>query len=294
MSGNANESKILTMNVRFVYLLLLTTLLAGNLHAQNISDGLKIRKSEFKTEQEAGFKEAWNSLKLANDYFSGGVGTFALAREHYLFAHQYNSENSILNYRIGICYLYTDDKYEALKYLRKAYDTNPEISPDIHFYLGRAYHLTLDFDKAKEHYIKARDLYSSAGLVDMVVKIDNLIGECENGKKIVEKPRRVIITNMGDSVNSAYDDYLPVFADHDSVLYFTSRRTPEGKIKRNPFDNKYFEDIYACRLGNEDGWAPGPCRNKSIHAITMPLSAYRPTEIHSISTAASGTAVISM
>ena len=68
---------------------------------------LKIKKVDFKTEQQEGFKEAWKSIKLAEKYFKEGLGTYALARDHYLFAHQYNSENLVLNYRIGICYLYT-------------------------------------------------------------------------------------------------------------------------------------------------------------------------------------------
>ncbi len=252
------------MKFRLVSILILTVLFLCNAEAQVAPDDLKIRKSEFKTDQEEGFNEAWKSVKLANDYFKAGPGTYALARDHYLFAHQYNSENNVLNYRIGVCYLYTDDKYEALNYLRKAFDTNPDISPDIHFYLGRAYHLVLDFNKAKEHYLAAREIYTGLGEVDRVVTVDKFIGECENGKSIVENPKRVIITNLGDSVNSKLDDYLPVFADHDSTLYLTSRRQFNEKAKRNPYDNKFFENIYSCRLG-QGGWQGAVPLSKKIN-----------------------------
>ena len=265
MLRNVNETNTLDMNLRIFSFLVLICLLSGKAFSQQISsDNLKIKKSEFKTAQEEGFKEAWKNIQQANEYYKAGVGTFALARDLYLFAHQYNPDNNVLNYRIGVCYLYTDDKYEALKYLRKAYDTNPDITTDIHFYLGRAYHLVLEFDKAKEHYLAARDVYSGTGQVDMVIQIDKLIGECENGKSIVENPVRVIITNMGDSVNSVLDDYLPVFADHDSTLYITSRRYNEKHDKRNPYDNKYFEDAYACRLG-ADGWLGAKPLSKKIN-----------------------------
>jgi len=147
---------------------------------------LNIKKSEFKTEQEEGFKEAWKNLRLANDYFEAGVGTYGLARDHYLFAHQYNSENTVLNYRIGICYLYTDDKYQSLKYLRKAYDKNPDIHPYMHFHLGRAYHLVLDFDRALDHYRSHREYLVNAGKVQEVNEIDKKILECQNGKTITE------------------------------------------------------------------------------------------------------------
>ena len=78
------------------------------------------------------------------------------------------------------------------------------MTPDLRFYLGRAYHLVLEFDKAKEHYLAARELYTANGMVDKVMMVDKYIGECENGKEIVSHPIRVIITNLGDSVNSAW------------------------------------------------------------------------------------------
>ncbi|MFW5821270.1 MAG: tetratricopeptide repeat protein, partial [Bacteroidota bacterium] len=90
---------------------------------------LKIKRNEFKTVNEEGFREAWKNVKLGNKYFEEGIGTFSLARDHYLIAHQYNSENPVLNYRIGLCYLYTDDKYEALSYMRKAYNEAPDLHP---------------------------------------------------------------------------------------------------------------------------------------------------------------------
>ncbi len=253
------------MNFRISTVLVFMIFLSGSIIAQVPNhDGLKIKKSEFKTDKEEGFKEAWKSVKLADQYFKAGVGTFALARDHYLFAHQYNSDNNVLNYRIGICYLFTDDKYEALKYLRKAFDKDPGLSPDLQFYLGRAYHLVLDFDKAKEHYLAARDYYSGTGQVDKVIVVDKLITECENGKTIVENPKRVIITDLGDSVNSVFDDYLPVFADHDSVLYFSSKRPITTREKRNPYDNKYFENVFASKLDGK-GWTGAEPLSKKIN-----------------------------
>ena len=232
---------------------------------------LKIKKKDFKTEQDEGFKEAWKSLKLAEEYFQEGVGTYALARDHYLFAHQYNSENSILNYRIGICYLYTDDKYEALKYLRKAFTNNPDLHPEIEFHLGRAYHLVLEFDKAAEHYRNYRKKAISLGFVNDVQIIDKLVTECISGKEIINNPRRVIISNLGDSINSNAADYFSIFSKSDSIMYFTSRRLQEKKDDRNPYDNKFFEDIFYSEVDDEGNWSgakilPGRINSKSNEA----------------------------
>ncbi|MCF8391431.1 MAG: OmpA family protein [Bacteroidales bacterium] len=216
---------------------------------------LKIKKKDFKTEQEEGLKEAWKSLKLAEVYFDGGVGTYPLARDHYLFAYQYNSENAILNYRIGVCYLYTDDKFEALKYLRKAFNGTPDLHPDLEYYLGRAYHLVMDFDKATEHYKGFRTKASALGMIDKVVEIDKLLMECISGKEIIENPLRVIIANMGDSINSNADDYFSIFNADGTLMYLTSRRSQGKKDVRNPYDNKYFEDIYYSKLDDKGVWS---------------------------------------
>jgi outer membrane protein OmpA-like peptidoglycan-associated protein len=212
-------------------------------------ENIKISRKTFRTEVEAGFKEAWESVKEGDAYFKEGVGTYSMARDHYLFAHQYNPEHAGLNYKLGVCYLYTDNKYEAIDYLIQAYDMDPEVSGDIHLMLGRAYQLVLEFDKAMEQYntysrqleAKERQAFSAT--------LAKLFEECMNGKDLSHDPVRVVIQALGEEVNSPYDDYNPLFAFDDSALFFTSRR-PFGKAKRNKIDNKFNEDIYLAQLEN--------------------------------------------
>jgi len=209
---------------------------------------VKIKKSEFKIGDKEGFYEAWDNIKQANILFLDGLGTYDHARDFYLEAYQYNDEHAGLNYMIGICYLYTDDKYEALKYLRKAYDKNPDVSPEIHYQLGRAYHLTLEFDKAIEEYnaflrLVPPDKQSVEG-----TNINKMIQECINGKSIVANRKRVIISNPGEGINSPYDDYFSILSDNDSVMFFTSRRFIDKRSKRNPYDNKFDENAFASRF----------------------------------------------
>jgi tetratricopeptide (TPR) repeat protein len=220
----------------------------GQLYAQKSKDDVKVKRSEFKTDNKEGLTEAWIAILDADILFAEGIGTYDLARELYLIAHQYNSENPELNYLIGVCYLYTDDKYEAIKYLRKAYEKKPNISPEINYLLGRAYHLALEFDRAVEHYSAHRKLLKPEEAVSQNDYLDKLIIECKNGKDIIADPKRLIITNMGDSINSVYDDYYSIFASNDSVIYFTSRRPAKLKSKRNPLDNKFYEDVYVSSI----------------------------------------------
>ncbi len=244
------------MKVRLIVSIVLALFLSMQAYSQsrNRDYKIKVKKSEFNTGQEEGLNEAWSSLKNGLKYYEAGIGTYALARDHFLFAHQYNSEYDPLNYLIGFCYLYTDDKYQAIDFLRKSYDSSPDIHPDIHLHLGTAYHQILEFERARNHYIQYRDLLVNAGRVNDVMEIDKKIIECNNGERLVSDPVRIILSNAGDSVNSVHDDYFPVFDLSQDTLYFTSRRPLNDKSKRNPYDNKYYENIYKVYSSGDNEW----------------------------------------
>ncbi len=225
---------------------------------------IKVVKSEFKTENETGLKEAWKSIQDGDKLFKAGPGTYREARQHYLFANKYNSENPELNYKIGICYLFADDKYESINYLRKAYIADNQISTDIHYVLARAYHLTLEFDRAIEEYNKHLSTLSPKLFARESPGIKRMIQECENGKAMVTKPLRVIISNLGENINSDADDYNSVFASGDSVMYFTSRRVHDEKARRSGYDNKYYEGIYMS-LRKDTEWTKARNLGKKVN-----------------------------
>jgi flagellar motor protein MotB/tetratricopeptide (TPR) repeat protein len=253
------------MKSRLIFVIFLVILFSGKIYAREKTPSIiKIKKSEFKTDIKEGFEEAWFNIKQGNILFLEGIGTYSLARDFYLQAHQYNNDNAALNYLIGVCYLYTDDKYEAIKYFRKAYDKNPKISPDIHFLLGRAYHLVLEFNRAIDEYNAFLKSLPSDELGVQGAIVNKLIQECINGKSIVENRKRVIITNLGDSINSQYDDYFSILSSNDSTIFFTSRRYLDKRSKRNPYDNKYYENIFSGHL--KDGkWTKAQPLPKKIN-----------------------------
>ncbi|NJM15231.1 MAG: OmpA family protein [Bacteroidales bacterium] len=158
--------------------------------------------------------------------------------------------DAALNYKIGVCYLFTDNKFLAIDYLKKAFELNMGITNDIHFMLGRAYHLVLDFDKAIEHYSLYKDVPKIKA--HEIVEVNKHILECEYGKLLVSNPKRVIINSISKNINSKYDDYNSVFTGDEKTIYFTSRRPESKKAKRSKIDNKFFEDIfYSVNIDNE-------------------------------------------
>jgi outer membrane protein OmpA-like peptidoglycan-associated protein/tetratricopeptide (TPR) repeat protein len=229
------------MKVKSAFLFLAFFLL-GNISI-TAQQKAKIKKSEFKI-INTGFKDAWKAVRLGNKYFDEGPGTYRDARKAYLKAYRYNPNNAELNYMIGVCFIYSDDKFESIKYLKKSYKIKPNVTPDIRFMLGRAYHMILDFDNAILEYTEYRNNLPPKILVLKSALINQLITQCRNGKDMVSNPVRVVISNPGKSINSEYDDYNPVISKDESLMYFTSRRMAAEKNKRNPIDNKFYEDIY--------------------------------------------------
>ena len=67
---------------------------------------VKIKKADFRTSEEMGLEGAWKNIKAGDKFFKKGKGTYREAREFYLAAYEYNSENAGLNYKIGVTYLF--------------------------------------------------------------------------------------------------------------------------------------------------------------------------------------------
>ena len=56
------------------------------------------------------FKHALKNIKEGNKLFGLGKGRYIDALEHFQEANKVNANNADLNYKIGICYLFTSDK----------------------------------------------------------------------------------------------------------------------------------------------------------------------------------------
>jgi outer membrane protein OmpA-like peptidoglycan-associated protein len=228
------------------------------------AQGIEFDKDNFKNDKE-GLKEAKNNLKEGDDFYEQGEIYFKEAIPFYEKANKFNPDNALLNYKLGECYLSSVYKSKAMAHLLKAHKLQPSINPKINFYLGQAYHLNLEFDQAITWYSK----YQSTVMQnpDPYYR-DNLqlrIQQCYNGKKIIEKPIRVFIDNLGEAVNSKYNEYGAVISADESVIIYTSRRAGSTGGKIDPMLNEHFEDVYISTK-NEDGtWAPAENMGENVN-----------------------------
>lgn len=205
--------------------------------------------------KESELKSALRDITDGDYYYNDGRGNMELALGFYIQANRFNPNNALLNYKIGLCYLEVKPVSMALKYLYISQELDPNVSADLNYNLARAYHLSLDFDKAIELYEKYKRSLSPDKLREMSSEIDKKITECVAGKELVKNPVRVKIENMGGGINSQYPDYGPIVNADESILYFTSRREGTTGNDKDQVDFEYYEDIYSTEY-KINYWAP--------------------------------------
>ena len=214
----------------------------------NSQINVKIDKNNFKTDDKKGLSEAMKNIKYGDYFFDQKIRyAYHKAYNYYLKAYQYNKNNAILNYKIGVCIILVQLHYNALDYLQSSYSQNPELTEDIEYFYARALHLSGNFDKAIEHY----EAYEKKDLKDKQ-NVAKYIEECINGKNLKKSPKIVFINNMTE-INSPYKDYCTMLTADGRSMYFTSRRfTVYGNL--DPNDNMYYEDIYYTQK-DTNGWS---------------------------------------
>lgn len=267
--ANSSTNKKKKLNMKKI-LTILSILFAINSFAQN----KEFTKENFKDDKD-GLKEAKKNLEQGDKLFAEGSVFYRQALDFYIPANKFNPNNAQLNYKIGKCYLFSSFKLKALPFLEKAIQLDANVDPQIHFVLGKAYHLDMQWDKAILEYKKFQGTLSVKEFKDLIDEVNKKIQECITGKELVKNPIRVFIDNVGPEINSAYPEYGPVISADESVLMFTSRRpgTTGGKVDESL--NEPFEDIYVSY--NKNGkWTQAVNVGKPIntegHDATMGLS----------------------
>lgn len=250
-----------------LYIVLISAFAGFNALAQKTDTPFE---KEFFKDRKDEYKEARSHYNDGKDRFDeaikleeqGGDG-YRLLNEAIPFlekAEDFNPNYSLLNYMLGYCYINTDSKFKALQFLTAARDLNPNVSPNIDYYVGQAYHLKYQWDKAIENYEKFRNNLKNNKKIDqqqlqyMSEDVTKRIEQCRHGKKYMEKPERVWIDNMGPNVNSKFPEYAPFISADESVLIFTGRRDDTQGGGSDPNDGKYFEDAYICRRNAKGVW----------------------------------------
>lgn len=199
------------------------------------------------------YPQASNDSSIQNFKDKYNFSEFCIASEEYgkaidsykelLIDHP--DDNEIL-FRLGFCYLFTEERYNAIPYLEKvvnAYKNNTEknkkVPLDAYYYLAKSYYVNYDFENAKETFKELKEITILEKDKDL---IDKHIADCENAENIFTNPVDIIVTKLG-VINSDYPDHSPVISADETILVYTSRRagTADAVLAEDHF---YYEDIY--------------------------------------------------
>jgi len=212
-------------------------------------------------EDKNAFHNAYDELLDGNDNFAEQL--YILALKPFLVAQEFNRNNADLNYKIGVCYLHTNQKYESLKYLRTANKLDSIGIADIDYRFGQAYQFVLKFDEAIKHYNK----YMSEVTIGAKRKAEVLkkIEECNNGNYFIMHPVAGMVINLKD-INTEYPEYSPMLTADQEKMFFTSRREGTTGGKKDAFDMMYYEDIYESNKFNNI-WGPAKQIEGSINTV---------------------------
>jgi hypothetical protein len=201
------------MTKKLLYLLLLCIIASFNLHSQRESDYKQI------------FLEA-ESYFLFEEYNE--------ALPLYLKINEKFPDNNNVNFKIGVCYLNNSyEKEKSISFLELAIqDIDPDYKENNYketsaplealFYLGNAYRINNQIDKAIETYNKFKEL-ADPKIYDYNL-VDDQINACNNAIDLETRPIDIDIVNLGDRINTRFSDIDPVISGDEKKLVYIQRQ----------------------------------------------------------------------
>ena len=163
-----------------------------------------------------------------------------------------DKKNANTAFSIGNCYMNTqNEKPRAIPYFEVAKekltveyrvgDFKEKSSPlEVIRFLGQAYHVNYEFEKALEEYSTYRSILNKNNKEDW----DAVTHDMRMSRTAIEflkKPVNVFIESA-EILNTKYSEYRPKVNAEETFLYFTTRRKGESDLVDD--EGKYFEDIY--------------------------------------------------
>ncbi|MFN6039232.1 MAG: carboxypeptidase regulatory-like domain-containing protein [Bacteroidota bacterium] len=180
-------------------------------------------------------------LELAKQKLFGGHFKDALKDFNSLLVK--HPENGIVLYYTGLTHFRMKETDLALISLEKAKNST-ETNRETFYYLGLIYQGDGKFEEAINSFTTFKGKITEKENASEYF-VDSYINQCNNAKKFISNPVNVSIENMGDLLNSKFDDKSPCISADGLRMVFTSRRP---HTTSDPTDDEgdggYFEDIY--------------------------------------------------
>lgn len=224
-------------------------------NAQNVD----FKSANFKDDKE-GLKKATDAIKTGDEYYelaneaiflvkSPGLN-YELALKNYSVAQEFNPNNGLLNFKIGVCYANSPYSEKCIPYLYKAMELDPGCDPFLNFYYGYALQLDNKFNEAIKAYETFENEYRKADNFNKFVSQRK--NECKAARGAIENPIRAWVDNVAE-LNTAYNDFAPSISTDGGEIVYTSDR-PNGHTPNEA--GSYDKDIYTSSYSDREWSKP--------------------------------------
>ncbi len=158
-------------------------------------------------------------------------------------------------FSLALSYYHINNLAESIRLLDLLIENTKNPEPHWLLYKALNKHRQKDFTNAIRLYKQCLQVLSKSDSERGYIK-DQIL-RCSNGLALESKNQNVVVDNLGDKVNTIYDEYAPVLSPtYTSKLYFASARPESSGGKRNDegFIDKdhghYCSDMYSSVLDN--------------------------------------------
>ena len=187
-----------------------------------------------------------------------------------------DGENANLSYKLGYSFFHSyNQKSKALPHLERAsqarssgkyggfnttgydpFDAKERNAPvEVDYYLGRAYHLNNEFDKADRFYQKFLDEVDEKHALRSAASRGK--EQTANARLLKANPVAYTVSNAGNIINGDHPDFSPVLSVDGNALFYTSRRirpdSSNGSII-DPIAGLPYENIYVSYKDRDGNW----------------------------------------
>lgn len=175
--------------------------------------------------------------------------------------------------RIAECHFMLLQYKDAQDMGEKAKSIDEKAYENTSLVLGKIYHLQTKLDEALVEYNYYKSLVGN-GAKAKDSDIDVYIAQIAVAKELMAKAANVKVENMGDKINSEFDDKAPMVTADGKFLIFTSQRPGISSKINTEGDGKYYEDIYMSRwdtlkkMWSEAELIPGSVNSEAQDACT--------------------------
>jgi tetratricopeptide (TPR) repeat protein len=190
------------------------------------------------------FTDAGDAAKMVLGKQKLYAGNYIQALNNFRDVETRNPQNAEVKYYVGLCFYNLGQNKNALEALEKAVAIGNGVKPETRLLLAKLYQKGEQYEKALG---EVRGFNSTDE--ESVREAALVTSQCENALHMTRVPVNVAVNNLGEGINSKYDDKNPCITADGKKMIFTSRR-PETTSSPTDLegDGKYFEGIYMTDL----------------------------------------------